>query len=129
MPKKKVSSLIFYVIRFVSSVMIKVGASKSNVFVWNWVNRMKWKKKTGADRGSNFTIDIDCMIMAIGTSPNPLIRHTTKGLEVNRKGCFICDEDGLRKNIYAGGDAVSGDPRLSMRWEPEKEQLLPLIRN
>ncbi len=60
--------------------------------------------------GSNFTIDIDCMIMAIGTSPNPLIRHTTKGLEVNRKGCFICDEDGLtsRKNIYAGGDAVSG---------------------
>lgn len=60
--------------------------------------------------GSNFTIDIDCMIMAIGTSPNPLIRHTTKGLEVNRKGCFICDEDGLtsRENIYAGGDAVSG---------------------
>lgn len=60
--------------------------------------------------GSNFTIDIDCMIMAIGTSPNPLIRHTTEGLEVNRKGCFICDEDGLtsRENIYAGGDAVSG---------------------
>lgn len=60
--------------------------------------------------GSNFTIDIDCMIMAIGTSPNPLIRHTTKGLEVNRKGCFICNEDGLtsRENIYAGGDAVSG---------------------
>ena len=60
--------------------------------------------------GSNFTIDIDCMIMAIGTSANPLIRHTTKGLEVNRKGCFICDEDGLtsRENIYAGGDAVSG---------------------
>ena len=60
--------------------------------------------------GSNFTIDIDCMIMAIGTSPNPLIRQTTKGLEVNRKGCFICDEDGLtsRENIYAGGDAVSG---------------------
>lgn len=60
--------------------------------------------------GSNFTIDIDCMIMAIGTSPNPLIRHTTKGLEVNRKGCIICNEDGLtsRENIYAGGDAVSG---------------------
>ena len=60
--------------------------------------------------GSNFTIDIDCMIMAIGTSPNPLIRHTTNGLEVNRKGCFICDEDGLtsRENIYAGGEAVSG---------------------
>lgn len=60
--------------------------------------------------GSNFTIDIDCMIMAIGTSPNPLIRHTTEGLEVNRKGCFICDEEGMtsRENIYAGGDAVSG---------------------
>ena len=61
-------------------------------------------------KDSNFTIDIDCMIMAIGTSPNPLIRHTTEGLEVNRKGCFICDEEGMtsRENIYAGGDAVSG---------------------
>ena len=45
--------------------------------------------------GSNFVMDIDCMIMAIGTSPNPLIRSTTEGLETNRKGCLITDENGL----------------------------------
>ena len=61
-------------------------------------------------KGSNFTIDIDCMIMAIGTSPNPLIRSTTEGLETNRKGCLITDEDGktTREGVYAGGDAVTG---------------------
>jgi glutamate synthase (NADPH/NADH) small chain len=60
--------------------------------------------------GSNFIIDIDTMIMAIGTSPNPLIRSTTEGLEVNKRGCIITNEDGLtsRENIYAGGDAVTG---------------------
>lgn len=60
--------------------------------------------------GSNFMLDIDCMIMAIGTSPNPLIRQTTEGIEVNRKGCFVVDEDGMtsRDSIYAGGDAVTG---------------------
>lgn len=60
--------------------------------------------------GSNFVLDIDCMIMAIGTSPNPLIRHTTQGLEVNRKGCFIVDDTNMtsRTGIYAGGDAVTG---------------------
>ena len=48
--------------------------------------------------------------MAIGTSPNPLIKSTTKGLEVNRKGGIIINEDGLtsRENVYAGGDAVTG---------------------
>ena len=60
--------------------------------------------------GSNFVMDIDCMIMAIGTSPNPLIRSTTEGLETNRKGCLITDENGLttREGVYAGGDAVTG---------------------
>ncbi len=60
--------------------------------------------------GSEFIIDCDCMIMSIGTSPNPLIRSTTDGLEVNRKGCIIVDERGetTRQNIYAGGDAVTG---------------------
>ncbi len=50
------------------------------------------------------------MIMAIGTSPNPLIRHTTQGLEVNRRGCLIVDENEQtsREGIYAGGDAVTG---------------------
>ena len=61
-------------------------------------------------KDSNFLFDADCMIMAIGTSPNPLIRHTTKGLEVNRKGCLIVDEteQTSREGIYAGGDAVTG---------------------
>ena len=47
--------------------------------------------------------------MALGTRPNPLIKNTTKGLEVNRKGGFVVDEDGLtsREAVYAGGDAVT----------------------
>lgn len=59
---------------------------------------------------SNFEIEADCMIMAIGTSPNPLIRSTTEGLETNRKGCLIVDENEMttREGIYAGGDAVTG---------------------
>lgn len=60
--------------------------------------------------GSNFIIECDCMIMSIGTSPNPLIRSTTKGLETNQKGCLIVDENGMttREGVFAGGDAVSG---------------------
>ncbi len=59
---------------------------------------------------SEFVLPVDCVIMAIGTSPNPLIRNTTKGLETNRHGCFIADEQGLtsREGVYAGGDAVTG---------------------
>lgn len=59
---------------------------------------------------SEFILDVDCVIMSIGTSPNPLIRNTTKGLETNRWGCFIADENGLtsREGVYAGGDAVTG---------------------
>ncbi|WP_304683318.1 NADPH-dependent glutamate synthase [Ileibacterium valens] len=60
--------------------------------------------------GSNFIIDADCMIMAIGTSPNPLIRQTTPGLDVNRRGCLIVDENEMttKDGVYAGGDAVTG---------------------
>lgn len=61
--------------------------------------------------GSEFVLDLDCVIMAIGTSPNPLIRSTTPGLETNNRGCLITkDESGLttRENVYAGGDAVTG---------------------
>lgn len=61
-------------------------------------------------KGSEFILDVDCVIMSIGTSPNPLIRNTTKGLETNRRGCFVADENGLtsREGIFAGGDAVTG---------------------
>ena len=61
--------------------------------------------------GSEFVLDIDTMIMSIGTSPNPLIRSTTPGLETNRHGCIITNgDDGLtsREGVYAGGDAVTG---------------------
>ena len=60
--------------------------------------------------GSEYDIDIDCCIMAIGTSPNPLIRSTTPGLEVNKRGCLIVDEGMLttKQGVYAGGDAVTG---------------------
>lgn len=61
-------------------------------------------------KGSEFVLDVDCVVMSIGTSPNPLIRNTTNGLETNRKGCFVADENGLtsREGVYAGGDAVTG---------------------
>lgn len=61
--------------------------------------------------GSEFTLEVDTMIMSIGTSPNPLIRSTTPGLETNRHGCIVTNgDDGLtsREGVYAGGDAVTG---------------------
>ena len=60
--------------------------------------------------GSEFTLDCDCVIMALGTSPNPLIKNTTKGLETQKWGGIIADEKGLtsREGVYAGGDAVTG---------------------
>ncbi len=61
--------------------------------------------------GSEFEIEVDTVIMSIGTSPNPLIRSTTPGLETNRRGCIVTNgDDGLtsREGVYAGGDAVTG---------------------
>ena len=59
---------------------------------------------------SEFMFEVDTVIMSIGTSPNPLIKSTTEGLEVNRRGGIIVNEDGLtsRSGVYAGGDAVTG---------------------
>ena len=61
-------------------------------------------------KGSNFVLEVDAVIMAIGTSPNPLIKSTTEGLEANRRGCIVADETAAtsRKGVYAGGDAVTG---------------------
>ena len=61
--------------------------------------------------GSEFTLDVDTVVMAIGTSPNPLIKSTTEGLEVNRWGGIVVDEETgatSRKGVFAGGDAVTG---------------------
>ena len=62
-------------------------------------------------KGSEFELEVDTMIMALGTSPNPLIRTTTPGLDADRHGCIITNgDDGLtsREAVYAGGDAVTG---------------------
>lgn len=60
--------------------------------------------------GSEFDMEVDTVIMAIGTSPNPLIKSTTAGLEVNARGGIVVNEEGLtsRNAVYAGGDAVTG---------------------
>lgn len=69
------------------------------------------RRRPVVKEGSDFTLEVDTVIMSIGTSPNPLIRKTTPGLETNRHGCIVVqDEDGLtsREGVYAGGDAVTG---------------------
>lgn len=61
--------------------------------------------------GSEFTLDVDCVIISIGTSPNPLIKSTTNGLEINRRGGIVVNEETgktTRDGVYAGGDAVTG---------------------
>ncbi|MBQ6580644.1 MAG: NADPH-dependent glutamate synthase [Alistipes sp.] len=60
--------------------------------------------------GSDFTVECDVVIMALGTSPNPLLKSTTAGLETNRRGCIVADEMGAttREGVFAGGDAVTG---------------------
>ncbi len=61
--------------------------------------------------GSEFVIDVDAVIMSLGTSPNPLISSTTEGLEVNKWKCIIAEEDNgktTKEGVYAGGDAVTG---------------------
>lgn len=61
--------------------------------------------------GSEFVLDVDTVIMSIGTSPNPLIRSTTPGVEANKRGCLIVNEETnqtTKEGVYAGGDAVTG---------------------
>ncbi|MBR5559266.1 MAG: NADPH-dependent glutamate synthase [Oscillospiraceae bacterium] len=68
------------------------------------------RRRPMVKEGSNFVLDVDTVIMSIGTSPNPLIRTTTQGLEANKRGCLIADENmkTTREGVYAGGDAVTG---------------------
>ena len=60
--------------------------------------------------GSEFELEMDCVIMALGTSPNPLLKATTPGLDTRRRGEIVADENGLTsiEGVYAGGDAVTG---------------------
>ena len=68
------------------------------------------RRRPVAIEGSEFQLAVDTVIMALGTSPNPLIRSTTPGLETNKKGCLVVNEDNMttRDGVYAGGDAVTG---------------------
>lgn len=68
------------------------------------------RRRPQVKANSEFVIDVDCVIMSIGTSPNPLIKSTTKGLETRKWGGIIADETGLtsREGVFAGGDAVTG---------------------
>ena len=61
--------------------------------------------------GSEFVMDLDTVIMSLGTSPNPLISSTTKGLETNKRKCIVAEEDNGQTSkafVFAGGDAVTG---------------------
>ena len=69
------------------------------------------RRKPVALPDSNFTLDVDCVIMAIGTSPNPLIKNTTQGLDTTTRGCIVVAEQTgatSKQGVYAGGDAVTG---------------------
>ena len=70
----------------------------------------KGRRRPVPIEGSDFEMQVDVVIMAIGTSPNPLIKSTTDDLAVNDHGCIVVDENGLtsKAGVYAGGDAVTG---------------------
>ena len=72
--------------------------------------------------GSEFEMDVDTVIMSLGTSPNPLISSTTIGLDINRRKCIIADETGktTKESVYAGGDAVTGAATVILAMEAGK---------
>ncbi|MBQ3054143.1 MAG: NADPH-dependent glutamate synthase [Clostridia bacterium] len=80
-------------------------------------------------KNSEFTLEVDCVIMSIGTSPNPLIRNTTKGLDTNEKGCIITsDRRGItsREGVFAGGDAVTGAATVILAMGAGKDAALAI---
>ncbi len=102
----------------------------------NWVKGMKCvrmelgepdasgRRKPQEIKGSEFVIDCDTVIMSLGTSPNPLIPSTTKGLEINKRKCIVAEEEtGLttKANVYAGGDAVTGAATVILAMEAGKK--------
>jgi glutamate synthase (NADPH/NADH) small chain len=97
-----------------------------------WVNGMKCvkmelgeadasgRRKPVEVEGSEFVIDVDTVIMSLGTSPNPLISNTTKGLEINKRRCIIAEESNgktSKEGVYAGGDAVTGAATVILAME------------
>ncbi|WP_026890363.1 NADPH-dependent glutamate synthase [Lacrimispora aerotolerans] len=97
-----------------------------------WVNGMKCikmelgepdasgRRKPVEVKDSEFVIDVDTVIMSLGTSPNPLISNTTKGLDINKRRCIIAEEETGRtskEGVYAGGDAVTGAATVILAME------------
>lgn len=97
-----------------------------------WVNGMKCvrmelgeadasgRRRPVEVEGSEFVIDVDTVIMSLGTSPNPLISNTTKGLEINKRRCIIAEEatgKTSKEGVYAGGDAVTGAATVILAME------------
>ncbi|MBO4831252.1 MAG: NADPH-dependent glutamate synthase [Oscillospiraceae bacterium] len=80
--------------------------------------------------GSNFFLDVDTVIMALGTSPNPLIKNTTSGLDTNRKGCIIADDDGRtsREGVFAGGDVVTGAATVILAMGAGKKSAAAILK-
>ena len=73
--------------------------------------------------GSDYTMDVDTVIMSLGTSPNPLISSTTEGLEINKRKCIVADDQNgqtSREGVFAGGDAVTGAATVILAMEAGK---------
>lgn len=82
------------------------------------------RRKPVEKDGSNYEIPVDCVVIAIGNSPNPLIHSTTEGLDTNNRGCIIVNEETMattRKGVYAAGDAVSGAATVILAMGGGKE--------
>lgn len=80
-------------------------------------------------KNSEFDLPVDVVIMAIGTSPNPLIKNTTAGLETNKRGCIVTDENGAtsKEKVYAGGDAVTGAATVISSMGAGKKAAMAII--
>ncbi len=87
------------------------------------------RRKPIVKKDSNFLIEVDSVIIAIGTSPNPLIKNSTKGLKTTEWGGIIIDEEGLtsKENVYAGGDAVTGSATVILAMASGKKAAKSII--
>ncbi len=106
-----------------------LGDDKKNVYGIKCVEMVlgepdsSGRRKPIEKEDSEFILDVDAVIMAIGTSPNPLIKETTKGLDVNQRGCIVVDDfmETTKENVYAGGDVVTGAATVILAMGAGKE--------
>ena len=95
------------------------------MFVWNLGEPdASGRRQPGSrSQGSEFTLDVDTVIMSLGTSPNPLISSTTEGLEINKWKCIVAEETNgqtSKNGVFAGGDAVTGAATVILAMEAGK---------